>query len=52
MKEYVDNMLAKGLICKSSSVAALPVLIVPKADGKLRLCVDYRCLNMITIKDR
>ena len=45
-------MLAKGLICESSSLAALPVLFVPKAGGKLCLCVDYCRLNLITVKDR
>ncbi len=45
-------MLAKGLIQESSSAAASPVLFVPKAGGKLRLCMDFRRLNLISIKDR
>jgi hypothetical protein len=45
-------MLAKGLIRESSSSAASPVLFVPKAGGELRLCVDFRQLNMLTRKDR
>ena len=47
-KEY----LAKGFIRPSSSPAAVPVLFVKKADGSLRLCVDCRGLNDITIKNR
>lgn len=31
---------------------ASPVLFIPKKDGKLRMCIDYRRLNDITVKDR
>ena len=52
LRDYIDEMLNKGLIIPSSSSAASPVLFAPKKDGQLRLCVDYRRLNLITIKDR
>ncbi len=52
LKEYIDDLLAKDLIQPSSSRAASPVLFVPKKGGELRLCVDYRKLNLMTIKDR
>jgi hypothetical protein len=52
LKEYIDENLKKGFIRPSTSPAGCPVLFVPKKDGKLRLCMDYRALNNITIKDR
>ena len=52
LREYVDEMLAKGFIRPSKSPAGAPVMFVKKKDGGLRLCVDYRGLNDITIKNR
>jgi hypothetical protein len=52
LREYIDENLAKGFIRPSTSPAGSPVLFVPKKDGKKRLCIDYRKLNAITIKDR
>lgn len=52
LREYIDENLKKGFIRPSSSPAGSPVLFVPKKDGKKRLCVDYRKLNAITMKDR
>jgi hypothetical protein len=52
LKEYIAENLAKGFIRKSESPAGAPVLFTPKKDTELRLCVDYRGLNKITIKNR
>ena len=52
LRRYLDDALAKGWIKPSVSPAGAPILFVPKKDGGLRLCVDYRGLNAITIKNR
>ena len=52
LREYLEDKLRKGWIRPSRSPAGAPVLFAPKADGGLRLCVDYRGLNAVTVKDR
>ena len=52
LKAYINDMLEKGLIRQSKSPCASPVLFVPKGKNELRLCVDYRALNAITVPDR
>ena len=52
MDEWIDEQLAKGYIRESKSPAAAPVFFIKKKDGSLRLVVDYRRLNAITIKNR
>ena len=52
VRESLNKALASGKITRSNSPAAAPILFVPKANGKLRICVDYRGLNKMTIKDK
>ena len=52
VKEYVKDILGKGYIRPSTSPYTAPVLIVKKPDGGLRIYIDYRALNALTIKNR
>lgn len=52
VKDYIQDLLAKGWIIKSKSPYAAPVVCVRKKDGSLRLCIDYRLLNQKTVPDR
>jgi hypothetical protein len=52
LKNYIDENLQKGFIRPSKSAFGAPIFFVPKKNKKLRPCVDYRCLNEITIKNR
>jgi len=53
LREWLKEMLKNGKIWPSTSPAYSPILFVPKPNGRgLRLCVDYRGLNRITIPNR
>ncbi|WVZ80457.1 hypothetical protein U9M48_027928 [Paspalum notatum var. saurae] len=52
IKENIDELLGKGFIRPSSSPWAFLVLFVDKKDGSRRMCVDYRALNDVTIKNK
>jgi hypothetical protein len=52
VKKTVDELLANGYIRRSFSPWAFPVLLVEKKDGAKRICVDYRDLNAVTIKNK
>ena len=52
IESQVQDLLEKGWVQKSLSPCAVPVLLVPKKDGKWRMCCDCRAINNITIKYR
>jgi hypothetical protein len=52
LKEHIKELLEEGFIHPSSSPWGAPVIFVPKKDGTQRLCLDYRALNEVTIKNK
>ena len=50
-EERIREMLQQNMIRASSSPYASPIVCVPKKDGRVRLCVDFRALNKVTIPD-
>ncbi|CAH2220104.1 jg14835 [Pararge aegeria aegeria] len=52
VRVMVKEMLDAGIVRESASEYASPIILVRKKDGSLRMCVDYRMLNSITVKER
>jgi hypothetical protein len=52
LKVQLNELLDKGYICPSLSPWGCPTLFVKKKDQSLRLCVDYRPLNAVTVKNK
>ncbi|GJX94729.1 putative nucleotidyltransferase, ribonuclease H [Tanacetum coccineum] len=52
LSKQLQELLEKGFIRPSSSPWGAPVLFVKKKDGSFRICIDYRELNKLTIKNR
>ena len=52
VKTYLNDLIVNGWIQESKSAYASPIVCVRKKDGSMRLCVDYRKLNLKTIPDR
>lgn len=52
VRDMVNDLLDAGIIRESVSEYASPIILVRKKDNKLRLCVDFRMLNSVTVKER
>jgi hypothetical protein len=52
LKKQIDELLEKGYIRPSTSPWAALVLFVEKKDGTKRMCIDYRALNEVTVKNK
>ena len=52
IKKQVRELIEKGVIRPSTSPCGSPIVLVPKKDGSWRMCIDYKALNKITIKNR
>ena len=52
LKKQLADLTEKGYIQPSVSPLGAPVLFVPKKDGGIRVCVDYRALNKVIVHNR
>ncbi|KAK4406493.1 Transposon Ty3-G Gag-Pol polyprotein [Sesamum angolense] len=52
LNKQIEELLEKGFIRPNTSPWGAPVLFVKKKDGSMRLCVDYRQLNRVTVKNK
>jgi hypothetical protein len=52
LQMQLEEILKKGYICPSVSPWGIPVLFMKNKDGTMRLCIDFRQLNKVTIKKR
>ena len=52
LKKQLEELIEKGFVRPSISPWGAPVLFVKKKDDNMRLCIDYRELNKVTIKNK
>jgi hypothetical protein len=52
LRKQLDQLLERGWIRPSASPYGAPILFAAKKNGRLRMCIDYRDLNAVTLKDK
>ena len=52
LSKQLEELLEKGFIRPSSSPWGAPILFVKKNDGSMRMCMDYRELNKVIVKNK
>ena len=52
LKVHLQELLNKGFLQPSVSPWGAPVLFMKKKDGTLRMCIDYRKINKVTVKNK
>lgn len=52
LRKYLEENLGKGWIRQSKSPVSAPIVFAKKKDGSIRVCIDYRNLNKVTVKNR
>ena len=51
VKNYIDDLITNGWVRQSMSSYSSPIVVVRKKDGSMRMCIDYRALNLKTVPD-
>lgn len=51
VKNYIDDLITNGWVRESRSSYSSPIVVVRKKDGSMRMCIDYRALNLKTVAD-
>ncbi|GFX31172.1 retrovirus-related Pol polyprotein from transposon 297 [Trichonephila clavipes] len=51
LKKELDSLLQQGIIVECESLYPSPIVLIPKPNGSMRLCIDYRKLNAQTVPD-
>ena len=51
VKNYIDDLITNGWVRESVSSYSSPIVVVRKKDGSMRMCIDYRQLNLKTVPD-
>ena len=52
LQEQLQELLNKGFICPSHSPRGAPELFVKKKDGSVLMCIDFRTLSKVAVKDK